>query len=485
MMRPVSFQLAGVTLAVAALATGCANFAPVYEQPVPPVPAALPGNGVTGAQAALPADVGWRDFFLDERLRSVVALALANNRDLRVAALNIDKARAQYGVVDAAAYPSANLGATGSRSRTAASTSTNGQSRIATQYGVNLGLVSYELDLFGRVQNLGDAALQTYFATEESRRSTQISLVAEVAAAWLTLEADTQRLQLARDTLASQQKSYDLIRQANALGAQSGIALAQAQGTVETARVQVATFDAQVEQDGNALTLLVGTSVPAGLLPRATAAAFTTPVSRLMAPPAGLPSSVLQQRPDVLAAEHALRASNANIGAARAAFYPRITLIGSAGTASNALSGLFASGNSVWSFAPSISLPIFDGGANQANLQMAKAQQQIQLATYEKTLQTAFREVADALAVRRTLAERLAGQQALVAANLRSYELAQALFKSGGGGFLEVLDAQRALYTTQQALIDLQRAEQANRLTVYKVLGGGWSEASVVPVSGG
>lgn len=487
MTYPVHFRRVMATMAVAVLVSGCANFAPMYEQPALPVPGAFPSSGVTSdPQATLAADIGWREFFLDTRLQGVVEMALTHNRDLRVATVNIDKARGQYGVVDAAAYPGANLGATGSRSRTSGSTAANGQSRVATQYGVNLGLVSYELDLFGRVQNLGDAALQTYFATEESRRSAQISLVAEVASAWLALEADTQRLQLARDTLVSQQKSYDLVRQANALGAQSGITLAQSQSTVETARVQVATLDAQVEQDRNLLTLLVGATVPTALLPQqATADTSITPVARLMAPPADLPSSVLQQRPDVLAAEHALRASHASIGAARAAFYPRITLTGSAGTASSALSGLFAGGSSVWSFGPSITLPIFDGGANRANLQIAQAQQKIQLASYEKTLQTAFREVADALAVRRTLSERLAGQQALVAANTRTYGLAQALFKSGGGGYLDVLDAQRTLYAAQQSLIDLERLEQTNRLTIYKVLGGGWSETSATSVVGG
>ncbi|MBB1604255.1 efflux transporter outer membrane subunit [Variovorax sp. UMC13] len=462
----------------AALLAGCVNLAPQYTQPAAPVPAAW--TSAAGADTAAPAarDIGWRDFFVDARLRGVVELALANNRDARVAALNIDRALAQYGISRAAAFPALGLGAGGNRTRTPGGVSASGVSRTATQYNVNLGLTAYELDLFGRVRNLNEAALESYFGTEDARRGTQISLVAEVATAWLVLATDQQRLQLARDTLASRQKSFDLIKRSYELGAQSGLALAQAQTTVDTARADAAAFDSQVEQSRNALTLLVGTAVPPALLPPPITEIAQAPAAQLLPPPAELPSSVLQQRPDVLAAEHALRASNANIGAARAAFYPRITLTGSAGTASSSLSGLFKDGSAAWSFAPSINLPIFDAGLNRANLGVAQAQQQIQLATYEKTLQVAFREVADALAARRTLGERLAAQQSLVAATTRAFELSDALFKSGGAAYLDVLDAQRSLYTVQQSLISLQLIEQANRLTLYKVLGGGWRETT-------
>ena len=426
--------------------------------------------------------IGWREFFVDDRLRRVVETALANNRDLRVAAFNIELARAQYGITRSAAFPAVDIGASASRGRSLGNGSSNAasdaiQSRVSSQYSADLGLVSYELDFFGRVRNLSDAALESYFSVEERRRSTQISLVAEVASAWLALQADGQRLQLALDTLASQQKSFELIQRGHALGAQSGLALAQAQSTVDSARDQVAAYDAQVEQDRNALTLLAGASFPDELLPKPQGTALTAPTAvQLLTPPPGLPSSVLQQRPDVLAAEHALRASYADIGAARAAFYPRISLTAAAGTASSNLQGLFRSGSSTWSFSPSITVPIFNAGANRANLGAAEAQQQIQLAVYEKTLQTAFREVADALAIRRTLEERSAAQRSLVAANARSLELSQALFRSGSGAFLDVLDAQRSLYAVQQNLIDLQRIEQVNRLTLYKVLGGGWAE---------
>ncbi|MNK47259.1 Outer membrane protein OprM precursor [compost metagenome] len=463
--------LACAALASAVLA-GCVNLAPAYETPASPVPSALPSAGVT---TTTPLDIGWRDFFVDKQLQGVIELALANNRDLRVAALNIERARAQYGIARADLFPTVNAGAAGTRSRTPGSLSTSGESRIASQYSANLGMTAYELDLFGRVRNLGESALQGYFQTEETQRSTQISLVASVATAWLQLAADEQRLQLARGTLESQRKSFELVQRSHALGAQSGLALAQAQSTVDAARADAAAFDSQVEQDRNALALLVGATPPPELLP---SAATTADVAQLLVPPAGLSSNVLQQRPDVRAAEHALRASNADIGAARAAFFPRIALTASAGTASSTLSGLFTSGSKAWSFAPSISVPIFDGGANRANLQVAQAQQKIQIATYEKAVQTAFREVADALAERRTLAERLDAQRSLRAATARSFELSQSLFKSGAANYLDVLDAQRSDYAAQQTLIGLQLTEQTNRLAIYKALGGGWSEAS-------
>ena len=464
---------AALSACTLALLAGCMNLAPHYQQPAAPLPTTWPAVAIPDAATApVPALTGWRDFFQDERLRQLLALALQNNRDLRVAALNIERAQALYGIASASATPALDIGASGTRARTPGELTTNGQSRIADSFSARIGLAAYELDLFGRVRNLSDSALSAYFATEETRRSVQISLVASVAQAWLQLASDQQRLRLARETLQSQRQSFDLIRQANALGAQSGVAVAQAQTTVEAARVQAAAFDSLVEQGRNALGLQVGSPPPAELLPDAT----LVTLAQLPAPPAGLPSSVLQQRPDVLAAEQALRATNFDIGVARANFYPRIALTGSVGTASTSLAGLFEGASRAWSFGPSISVPLFDGGARRNSLRAAEVQQNIQLAVYEKTLQTAFREVADALADRRTLAERLDAQRALVAASTRSFELAQALFKGGGGGYLEVLDAQRALYTAQQSLISLQQTEQANRITLYRVLGGGWSE---------
>lgn len=467
--------------AVLVLLTGCANLAPTYTRPDAPVPASWPAAATSATSAtsaassassassaeagtAVPAQVEWSSFIADARLREVIKLALANNRDLRVAVLNIEKARAAYRIEDAARYPTVSAYGAGTRQRQQGSTTSSATATV--------GLSSYEIDLFGKAKNLSDAALQTWLGQQETRRSTQISLIAETATAWLTLAADAERLKLAQDTLASQQKSYELNRRSHELGAASGLTLAQAQSTVESARVDVATYQNQVQQDRNALDLLAGSAVPADLLPAALAQDGES-ASALAAVPAGLPSSVLQSRPDVLAAEHTLQAANADIGAARAAFFPSITLTATTGSASAGLSGLFAAGSGAWTFAPSINLPIFDAGSRKASLQSAQAERDIQLATYEKTLQTAFREVADALSVRSTVGEQLAAQQALVAANEKSFQLSTALYKNGGASYLDVLDAQRSLYSAQQGAITLRLAEQGNRVTLYKVLGGG------------
>jgi multidrug efflux system outer membrane protein len=468
-MTRIHFRLS--TLVAAALLAGCVNLAPVYSRPEAPVPATWPAS--TGAKEAKDATVsattGWQSFITDDRLRRTIALALANNRDLRVAVQNIEKARAQYGVQRAELFPSIAATAGATRARTSAATSSSGESSIGSTYSASLGFSSYELDLFGRVRNLNEAALQSYLSTEATTHSTQISLVAEVASAWLTLAADNERLKLAQDTLASQQRTYALTGRMHELGASSALSLAQAQTTVDSARVDVASYTAQVALDRNALDLLAGATVPGELLP----AAGMATASALVDVPAGLPSTLLQQRPDVLAAEHTLQGSNADIGAARAAFFPTISLTASSGSSSTALSGLFKGGNSTWSFAPSVSLPIFNAGSNRASLDSAKAQREIDLATYEKTVQTAFREVADALATRGSIGEQIAAQQSLVDATQKSYTLSNALYRSGSYSFLEVLDAQRSLYTAQQTLIGLRLSEQSNRITLYKVMGGG------------
>ncbi|UVH58020.1 efflux transporter outer membrane subunit [Variovorax paradoxus] len=468
-MTRIHFRLSA--LVAAALLAGCVNLAPVYSRPEAPVPATWPAS--TGAKEAKDATVsattGWQSFITDDRLRRTIALALANNRDLRVAVQNIEKARAQYGVQRAELFPSVSATAGATRARTSAATSSSGESSIGSTYSASLGFSSYELDLFGRVRNLNEAALQSYLSTEATTRSTQISLVAEVASAWLTLAADNERLKLAQDTLASQQRTYALTGRMHELGASSALSLAQAQTTVDSARVDVASYTAQVALDRNALDLLAGTTVPDDLLP----AAGMATASALVDVPAGLPSTLLQQRPDVLAAEHTLQGSNADIGAARAAFFPSISLTASSGSSSTALSGLFKGGNSTWSFAPSVSLPIFNAGSNRASLDSAKAQREIDLATYEKTVQTAFKEVADALATRGSIGEQIAAQQSLVDATQKSYTLSNALYRSGSYSFLEVLDAQRSLYTAQQTLITLRLSEQSNRITLYKVIGGG------------
>ncbi|WP_443191023.1 AdeC/AdeK/OprM family multidrug efflux complex outer membrane factor [Pseudomonas indica] len=465
MRRPVF-----VPLLLALALGGCANLAPDYQRPQAPVADQWPAQAESTSGNAS-AEIDWRSFFIDARLEQVVERALANNRDLRVAALNIEKARAQYRIQRAEQFPSVAASVSGTRSRTPASLNGGEAASIGSQYSAELGFSSYELDFFGRLKNLSESALEDYLALEETHRSTQISLVAEVANAWLTLAADKALLQLAEDTLKSQQASYELTRRSHDLGNSSGVALAQAQSTVESAREDVAEYTSQVRQDINALTLLVGDSVPDTLLP----ATLDAEAAQLVEIPAGLPSSLLQRRPDVLAAEHDLKAANADIGAARAALFPSITLTGAAGTSSADLSGLFKGGSGAWSFAPSISVPIFNAGSLRASLESAKTEKAIQLATYEKTVQSAFREVADALAVRSTLQDRLNAQRALVEATERSYRLSDALYRNGANSYLEVLDAQRSLYSARQGLISLELSEQANRLTLYKVLGGGAS----------
>ena len=500
--RTVVRATAASALALLALA-GCTSLAPDYARPMLPVPATLNGtNGPNGPEGTALAPetgpMGWQDFLQEPRLRELVALALQNNRDLRVAVLAIEKARAQYGVEQSNRFPAVGATAAGNRTRTADDLNTSGRSPTSSQYSAQLGFSSYEIDFFGRVKNLNEAALQEFLRTTENRRSVQLSLVAEVANAWLTLDADGRRLQLAQDTLRSRQKSYELTERSHALGAASGLTLAQAQTTVDTARADVAAFTSQVARDRNALALLAGAPVPAALLPDganpgataspaqaasasasvAPAPSLATPAATLLAVPGDLPSSVLLNRPDVRAAEYTLRGAYASIGAARAAFFPSITLTASAGTASNALSGLFDGGNGTWSFAPQIRLPIFDAGRNRANLQIAETARDTALAQYDKAVQTAFREVADALAERATLAERLQAQQSLQAATLKALQLSEARYRLGADSYLPVLDAQRALYSAQQTLIGLALAEQANRITLYKVLGGRWIDTT-------
>lgn len=457
-------------LAILTLLGGCMNLAPQYERPEAPVSEQwLPVASTPKGEVS--ADIEWQNFFTDSRLARLQSLALSNNRDLRLAVLNVEKAQAQYRIQRAESLPSIDASISGTHSRTPGSLSNTGSAATTHDYSAQLGLSSYEVDLFGRVQNLQDEALEDYLSLTETRRSTQISLVAEVATAWLTLAADNERLHLAQETLRSQQATYELTQRSHALGGSSGLSVAQAQTTVESARVDAAAYESQILQDRNALRLLVGSDIPEELLP----GAYLESAAALVQVPAELPSSLLQRRPDVLAAEHTLKSANIDIGAARAAFFPSISLTANAGSSSSALSGLFKSGSGAWTFAPSISLPIFDAGSNRATLDSAKVEREIQVQTYQQTLQTAFKEVADALAVRSTLDQRLAAQQALTDASRKSYELSDALYRGGSQSFLEALVSQRSLYSAEQDLITLRLAEQSNRVTLYKVLGGGWN----------
>ncbi|MBU4176993.1 MAG: AdeC/AdeK/OprM family multidrug efflux complex outer membrane factor [Proteobacteria bacterium] len=465
-------------LAVLLCLGGC-TMAPRYARPEPPVPAAWPGGqpdqGPNGGQSGKEAaGLAWQEFFVDEHLQKLIALALANNRDLRIAALNIERSRAQYRIQRAELLPQIDATGAGGKQRIAKTLSSTGQAETVGQYSAGLGVSAYELDLFGRVQSLKDQALEQHLATEQARRTVQISLVAEVAANYLNLAADRERLQLARDTLTAQQATHQLIQRRFEVGAASELDLRQAQTRLDAARADVARYTTLVAQDENGLNLVVGAPVPAELLPKALSENLTAVQD--IAP--GLPSEVLLRRPDVLAAENLLKGFNANIGAARAAFFPRITLTGTVGVGSDELSTLFASGSGAWAFASNIVVPIFDSGSRWASLKVAEVDRDIALARYEKAIQTAFREVADALARRGTIDEQLTAQQSLTDATAMSHRLSQARYENGVDSYLAVLDSQRSLYGAQQELIATRLTRLLNMVTLYKVLGGGGEVAS-------
>jgi len=458
------------TLALAL--TGCVSMAPKYRTPEPPVPKAWPEGPsykAAGAAGQPAADTPWQEFYLDERLRKVLDLALRNNRDLRIAALNAEKARAYYRTQRADLLPKVNAFAQGTKQRLPASVSGAGQALVVEQDAVGVGISAWELDFFGRVRSLKNQALEQYLASEQARNSAQVSLLAEVANVYLALAADREALKLAQDTLVNQEAAYKLVRRRFEVGASSELDSYRAQVTVETARGDAARYTRTVAMDENALRLLVGSPVPAEWLPEALGA-----VAPLKDFAPGLPSEVLTRRPDIRMAESQLKAANANIGAARAAFFPRISLTTSLGTMGSELSGLFKSGSETWAFSPQIVLPIFDTGARRANLKVANTNRDISLAQYEKAIQVAFREVADALAQRGTLDEQLASQEALTQALEGAYRLAQARYGAGIDSYLSVLDAQRSLYAAQQGLIALRQARIGNLISLYKVLGGGW-----------
>ncbi|HEV7986123.1 MAG TPA: efflux transporter outer membrane subunit [Steroidobacteraceae bacterium] len=458
---------------------------PRYKQPVLPVPdqwpipattagttPAAPAPAAAEAQAMAVRDIGWHDFFADTRLQNLIAAALVNNRDLRVAILNIEKARAQYRIQRSVLFPSINASGNFTREKLPPALTFGTESFTSNIYQAGVGISNYEVDLFGRVRSLTHSALEQYLAQEEARRSAQLSLIAEVANAYLTLASDKDLQHLALQTLESQEHSFELARRSHDAGATSGLDLAQAQTTVEQARADAARYEGNVAQDIDALTLLVGEPLEPTWVPEE----FDAKTMGLEALPAGLPSDVLLRRPDVLEAEHLLRSANGNIGAARAAFFPTISLTTSIGSASEDLSHLFKSGSGTWTFSPTISLPLFHGGEIVGNLSLANTNQKIAVAQYEKAVQTSFREVADALALTATLNRQRAAQEALVAATGRAYELSQQRYKAGRDSFLDVLVSQRSDYSAQQGLIATRLAEQTNRVNLYTELGGGWRE---------
>ena len=478
----LALLLAGSMLA------GC-SLIPDYERPEAPVAAAFPTGPAYAAdagKAAVTADLlGWRDFFADPALQRLIQIGLENNRDLRVAALNIEAAQAQYRAQYANLFPQIDATGSGSFEKIpgnsafafggggASSTVPTGSKAINLRsFSAGIGFTNYELDLFGRIRSLSEQDFEQYVAQAETRRSTQISLVAEIAGAWFAVLADRELVRLTEETLKSETASYDLAKLQLNGGTSTALAARQAETAVDTARASLIQYTRQEAQDENALVLLLGQPIPADL-PPGQGFAGQSMVADL---PSGLPSDLLERRPDIVAAEHDLIAANANIGAARAAFFPSITLTASDGVSSTHLNHLFTGAATTWSFAPQITVPIFTAGQNEANLDLAKTQKNIQVAQYEKAIQTAFREVADALAARGTYGSQVKAQEDLVAATQDSLNLSQMRFKAGVDSYLPVLDAERSLYTAQQNLLTLKQAQLTQQATLYKALGGGWVE---------
>ncbi|MBP7866628.1 MAG: efflux transporter outer membrane subunit [Acidobacteria bacterium] len=451
--------------------------APKLVRPEVPVPSAWPDTGAAaGKGAPLAAETQWREFFVDGKLRAVIDLALKNNRDLRAAALAIDKFQALYRIQRAESYPTVSVSGGAEFYRLPGRMSATGQGETVQQYNVNLGVAAWEPDFFGRIRSLKSAALEQYLATKQARSATQVSLVAAVAETFLALAADRENLRLARATLETQQASRDLIRKIVDMGMTSELDLRQAESQVEAARVDIARYTGQIELDRNALDLLVGAAVPDDLLPEDLETA-----GKVKDVSPGLPSEVLLSRPDILLAEHQLKAAEANIGAARAAFFPRITLTGGLGFMSGDLLDLFKFGSRTWNFAPQVVLPIFDYGSRKANYQSVQVDREIYVATYEKAIQSAFREVSDALELRKSLLAQQEAQQALVNSLEATFRLSEARYREGIDGYLVVLVAQRALYVAQQRMLTLRLARAVNLVSLYKVLGGGASGPAESP----
>lgn len=451
----------------ASTALGACTLAPTYHRPALAAPDAWPHAVATETVSA--GALAWRDVFLDPRLAGLIQLALANNRDLRIAAANVEQARAQYRIQRAPLLPQVNAQLSHSETVTPAAATGFGQALDIKQVNASLGLTAFELDVFGRLRSLSRSAQETYLASAETRRAVRIGLIAETASAYLRLASDRELAAVTQAALADRDEALRLTRKRFDAGVASDLDVSQAETLAEQARSDLAVAQALIGQDENALRLVVGAEPPADLLPPA-GVSETTVLADL---PAGLPSAVLTGRPDVLAAEHALKARNADIGAARAAFFPRITLTGALGSSSPALSGLFDPGTRAWNFATQIAMPLFAGGANVAGVQRADAARDAAVAQYEKAVQTAFREVADALAVRDTIRTRVEAQTRLAGAAERAQRLSQARFESGVDSYLTALDANRTLYVARQTLVTARLAEQLNRVELYKALGGG------------
>ena len=459
---------AAIVLSLLSLLIGGCTMAPVYDRPGAPTPDAYAQGAALLSRPV--QDIAWRDFFKESTTRRLIELALANNRDLRIAMLNIEKTRALYRVQRADLLPTVAAAASADSQRIAAEWTRTGVSGITRQYSATLGFSGFELDLFGRIRSLTDQALETYYSVEEDAKTAQISLIAEVAGVYLQLIADREFLDITRATYKNRKGQYDLVSNKFHTGVASQLELSQARGIMEEARSNVARYSTKVGQDENYLALLLGAPVPKDM-PELRKLSQVDMLADLRE---GLPSDLLERRPDVRAAEHRLKGANANIGVARANFFPRISLTGALGTLSAEAKDLFGPGNQFWQFLPSVSMPLFDTGRNIAVLQTSEAERAIAVAQYEKTVQAAFREVADTLVQREHIGEQLAAESSLLKSTSTSYALATARYEVGVDSYLNVLDAQRSLYSAQQSYINTKLLRETNSITLFKALGGGW-----------
>ncbi|ROR11174.1 multidrug efflux system outer membrane protein [Erwinia sp. JUb26] len=448
-------------IALSMMLAGCLSLDPDYQRPAAPVPATWPGQNPDGSAPAVLSN--WQQVMGDSRLKTVVARALASNRDLRKAISDIEQAKALYGEERASLFPTLNAGLTSTRSRTT-------DAGVTGSAEASGSVSSFEIDLFGHNRSLSRAAKETWLASEFTAQNTRLTLIAETATAWVTLAADNSNLQLAQETMISAGKTLEITKRRQAAGVADGTDMNEAMTVYQSARASVASYQTLVAQDRNALTLLAGESLPDSLLPGPLDKLNDNAITLV---PAGVSSSLLLRRPDVQEAEHSLKSANADIGAARANFFPTLSLTSSAGVASGSLSSLFSHGANVWSFAPSLSLPLFAGGTNVAALKYAEAEKQGLIAAYEKAIQSGFKDVADALARRATLSEQMDAQREYVAAAQRSLDLSLHGYQAGSGDYLTVLTNQRTLWSAQLELIALQQTDYDNRITLWQSLGGG------------
>ncbi|MCD0503085.1 efflux transporter outer membrane subunit [Bordetella petrii] len=496
-MTALMYKRTAVSVCVAAMLAGC-SLAPDYQRPESPVPgdwptqpkvqygaddrptslSEQPAQAVAPVGAVPTADLGWRDFFRDPRLQALIELSLVNNRDLRVAVQRVEEARAQYGVQRGAQWPTIGAGAEGTRQRTPANMRIGGEDSpsVANTYQAGIGLTTFEIDLFGRLRNLSEAAYQQYLATEQAQRSVHITLVGAVAQAYFTQRAAEVQLDLTQKTLASRQESYDLVKRRFDGGVASELDLNQSRGLLDSASADLAQLARVRAQSVNALTVLVGTPLPANLPPPAEFGR-----DQLLATvPAGLPSDLLERRPDIMAAENQLKAAKANIGAARAAFFPTISLTGMLGFTSPSLGSLFEGSQRAWNFTPSLTTPIFSGGSIREGLNLAKARDNIAVAQYEQTIQQAFQEVSDALAGEATYGAQLDALRSLQTSTARTLELSNLRYTGGVDSYLQVQTAQVDFFSAQLGLVQAGLDALNNRVELYKALGGGWNEATQV-----